>query len=204
MQPQQPYNQPSPSQYEFITNPQSNPGASGTTSVTKRLVIAAICGVLLLIVASLIFNLIRGSDKSFPAVLSVVQQQQELIHLTENSTAQPGISALNSEAAVTVNLTVTSQQQELLNLLRVTGHKLKPEQLLARINKQTDAELEDAVAGGTYNSVFRSALKTELAVYKQLLSQAYKDTKSVKSREILKKDFEAAKLLEQKLGSNDS
>lgn len=204
MQPQQPYGvQSDPSQFAFITDPQQSKRKAGSGSTKQRVIVVAAGAVVLLIVGVVLMNLIKGSNKSLPALISVLQEQEALIHMTTDTPVQSGISATTNASAETIHLSVTSQKAELVTYFKNNGLKVNVKQLSARINSEQDASLTTAVGAGTYDSVYRSIMTTRLKTYEQLLKEAYAKTTGPKGRTLLTDDYNAALLLERQLTSNN-
>lgn len=197
MQPQPPAN------YDFILNPQKPQRSVVPSSLMQRVAIVGGGAVLLLILASIVINLLKGSDTSKPALLSVVRQQQELIHLTDNASSQVGISSSNSISVVTIQMSISTEQQELLAYLGQNHIKVKKADLALGINAKTDALITAAVSGGNYNSVFRSTIKDELTTYRQYLVRAFSTVKGPHGRTLIKQDVASTDLLLTQLETNN-
>lgn len=189
MQPQHPAN------YDFIMNPQGQNHPGLPTSTLQRVAIVGGGLVLLLIVASFVINMLKGSDTTKPALISVVQQQQELLHLTENAASQTGISTANSASVATIQLSVATEQQELLTYMKQNNVKVSAKEVALGVSAKTDAALQAAVESGSYNTVLRATLKDQVTVYQQYLVRAYSNVKGPRGRTLLKQDIAHANLL---------
>jgi hypothetical protein len=197
MQPQPPAN------YDFILNPQKPQRSVVPSSLLQRVAIIGGGAVLLLILVTVVVNLLKGSDTSKPALLSVARQQQELIHLTDTAASQVGISSSNSISAVTIQLSISTEQKELLTYLGQNNIKVKPADLALGVSAKTDALITSAVSGGNYNAVFHTTLKDELTTYRQYLVRAYSTVKGPHGRNLIKQDVANTDLLLTQLETNN-
>jgi hypothetical protein len=138
-----------------------------------------------------------------PALISVAQEQQEIIHLTTNATSnsQTGLSTTNQNFAVTAQASLTSDQRQLITYLANNGHKVKDKTLGLKINASLDQELQTAATNSTYDNTFKQTMQTQLSEYQQALQAAYKQTTGPKGRVLLTNQFNASKLLLQQLNT---
>jgi hypothetical protein len=204
MQPQQPYAAPpNQAQYAFITNPEQQKNRGGGGSMTKRIMVVVLGLVGLLIVGVVLMNVLKGDDKSLPALISVLQEQEALIHLTTDIPSQAGVATTTNASAETINLSITSQKSELVTYFKNNNLKVNAKLLGVRISSTQDASLATAVDAGTYDSVYRSIMTTHLKAYEQLLKAAYAKTSGPNGRKLLTNDYNAALLLDQQLTSNN-
>ena len=205
MQPQQPNYGPGPSggsPYDFIVNPSAPPSRSrlpgGNSVVTRSLLVLG--GVLVLLVIFIIGkNLLLVDSTNTPLLTTAVSQQQELIHLSGKAVLEPTIDPTTKNFALTTQLTLTSQQQQLLTYLNGQGHKIAPKQLASRVSLATDQQLTAAATDSTYDATFRQIMQTDLTAYKQTLEQAFSKTSGAVGQALINKDHESAQLLLQQL-----
>lgn len=204
MQPQQPpYGaQPNSDPYDFIVNPGTAPRRSllpGGGSVVGRVVIIVGSALLLLILFVIVKNLLLVDTTNTPLLFNIAGQQQELIHLTNKATAAPLLEGTTNNFALTSQLALTSQQQQLLTYLKTNGHKLAAKELNLQISAITDQQLAASVAASTYDATFRQVMQTKLTTYEQTLQQAYAKTTGPEGRILLKSAYTTAQLLLQQL-----
>lgn len=222
MQPQQPY-MPNPQQpapppgplpgqnaggpqpdYGFIMEPQQPKRPLlfnfGNTSAKMRLAIIAGGIVLLLILVVGFKNMLAGSNVSVPTLVSVVQDQQALVHLATNG-VQNAVAGDTTNFAVTAQAVLQSQENETIDYLKTNHHKLSGKELLLKVSKTTDAQLANALTTNSYDSTFKDSMKTGLITYQHDLQQAYAHNKGPKGRAMLNDDYSAASLLLKQLGS---
>ena len=205
MQPQQPNygpSQPGANPYDFIVNPGAVPSRSrlpGGNSVISRLLIVVGGIFILLIIFMVVKNLVLVDSTNAPLLISAANQQQELIHLSGKAILEPTLEATTKNFALTTQLTLVSQQQQLLVYLQNQGHKITPKQLVAQVSLATDQQLAASVAASTYDSTFRQIMQTKLTSYKQTLQQAYTKTSGSAGRALINKDYASSQLLLQQL-----
>jgi hypothetical protein len=192
---------PQPSDYSFITNPAPppKPGLSlpGNSSVVRLII--ALAGLLVLIIIFAVIKSALSGSSNQPALLSVAQDQQEIIHLTtnvtQNSQGQLNVSTASQNFAATARLASTTAQQQLLAYMKTNHMKTSAKQLNLKQSAATDSQLSAAATSGTYDSTFKQIMQNELGVYKQDLSHAYDLTKGPKGRQLLNNDYNYAQLL---------
>jgi uncharacterized protein YpmB len=205
MQPQQPvYGPPpsGPSPYDFIVNPNAGSGRSrlpGGNSVVARSILVIGGMIVLLIVFIVGKNLLLVGSTNTPDLISVATQQQELIHLSYNAVQVQTIETTTKNSALTTQLALTSQQQELLVYLKNHGHKVAQKQLSSQGSAATDQQLAAAVAASTYDATFNQIMVTKLTTYKQSLQQASTKGSDAAGQALLQKDYDSAQLLLQQL-----
>ncbi len=201
MQPQQPsYGspQPSPTPYDFIVNPGAAPRRSrlpGGNSVVSRLLLV-LGGLLLLFIIFIVGkNLLLVDSTNTPQLIEAASQQQELIHLSGKAVLEPTLETTTKNFALTTQLTLTSQQRQLLVYLKDQGHKVAPKQLDSQVSLATDQQLTAAASSSTYDATFRQIMLTKLTTYKQTLQQAATKTSGPAGLALLNKDYTSAQLL---------
>jgi hypothetical protein len=194
--------------YAFITDPQNiassapNPLSLKGKSMRKRIAIVGGGLVVLLIVLNILKGLLAGSFPLQPFV-AVVQDQQELMHLTSTSAqAQPGQSTLPPaylNFITTTQLSVTSSQSQLLTYLVDNKQKVNPKEFDLKVSTSIDAQLANAVTSNTYASTFQQIMNSQLVTYASDLNQAYKQSSGVKGHALLRSDYKQAVLLIKQL-----
>lgn len=200
--------------YAFITDPQGPLKAPQQLMGGKPLLfrVAVIGGglVVLLIVLSALKGLIFGGGFNLPPFVAVLQDQQELIHLTTNALQpQAGQSAspLPSDYlnfATTVQVTVTSAQAQLTTYLTNNKQKVSPTLLSLKVSTSIDNQLSTAAAAGTYTSAFQSVMTSQLDTYAADLRTAYDKTSGLKGHAQLSSDYAQASLLVKQLNQSSS
>lgn len=198
MQPQQPTPPPThPASYDFIMNPAPQPKRTlGGNSMVTRLLIVLGGVFVLLVVAVLFMQLLGKSGSSFDkgAMLSVAQDQTEIIRLADRGT-QDAAAQSNKNFAITVELGMKTEQAELLKYLAEHGYKPKDKDLILKQSAQTDAQLDSALSSSAFDTVYAGVMKQQLQTYKQDLSAAYNRAKSDSAKTALKARYGVADML---------
>ncbi len=192
---------PHPPAYDFIINPE-RPGIKqprlGNRSLPIK--IALVTGGLLVLV--IILSLLRGllgGGSNFEPYITVVQDQQALIHIVTNAKEQKELSANNENFVATSELSLISARSKIMNYLKSNNQKVDPKQLGLKISASTDSELQAAAAATTYNKTFEEVMNSKLSSYKSDLQQTYNQAKGEKGRAILSDLFDEAELLQKQL-----
>ncbi len=177
--------------YEFIVSPNSgssklsNPLAGG--SFGKQIGIFA--GAALVIIIGLWIAFSALSPKGNTAdLLAITERQQEIIRIGTAATAAAGATDVRNFVSNT-NVSVTSDQQQLIAYLAKHGTKVGGKQLALDKNVQTDALLANAQAAGNYDGAVTQTLGSQLTTYEQLLKSAYNQTTSKSGKQLLQQIF---------------
>jgi hypothetical protein len=194
-----------PEAYDFIVNPQKPenrsralPGLPQSNSPAIRAIYFAVGILILLILFVVIKGIIVGPPK-LDSFVKIVQDQQELIHITSNmgtgnSTTQQSLSTGNLNLASTIDLSVTSNQSSVMSYLSKNSFKVSTKTLNLGISTSTDTELTNAQTAGTYNQVFDQVIIAELNSYTSDLKNAYSGAGN-NGKVLLKKEYAQAELL---------
>lgn len=209
MQPQQPvYGAPAPApvqpDYDFIVNPQQpvrRPSLGGNSMMSRLLIVGI--GLIILIVAFAVIKGLLSGGGNKAAMLHVVQDQQEIIHLTTAASQVTSISTTNKNFAVTANLVVTSQNSQLVSYLQKQHQKISLQQMNLKVSPTLDANLTTAAAANTYDQTFKDIMASQLTDYEAALKLAYSQTSGPVGRGLLKDDYNSAQLMQQQLASTD-
>jgi hypothetical protein len=200
MQPQQPYN-PTPN-YDFIMSPAPPPKKSlvplpTNSSLLQRIAIAG-GGLIILIIIIIVFaSLLKGGGNN-SALVSIAQQQNELIRIATLGTQQATDQSAKNFAQST-ELSLTTEQQQLLTYLKTNGTKVSTKQLGLTKNAKTDTTLSAAQAASTFDSTFEQVMQSQLTSYAQSLKTTFGNTTGPKARQLLSNDYSAANLMLQQL-----
>jgi hypothetical protein len=194
--------------YAFITDPQNVAKRPSVLSVIigKSLLtrVAILSGgfIGLLIVLSILRGLLAGSFNVQP-FLSVLQDQQELIHLTASSNqteaAQLALPAVYQNLIATTQLAVSSNQTELITYLVHNKQKISPQDLNVKVSTAVDTQLTAAATSNTYAATLQTVMSSKLTTYMNDLRYAYTNTSGKLGRAQLNSDYKQASLLMRQL-----
>jgi len=152
--------------------------------------------VVLLILVVIVSSLLKGGGASTAPMLSVVQEQTELVRV-----ATAGVSTSSEKTtqalALSVELSITSANVQLTKYATSQGIKLDPKLLTLKHSATADTQLAAAKSNDTYDATLISVLQNDLASYSQALKTAYSSAPGPKGRQLLSDQFDAAQLLIQ-------
>ena len=186
---------PGQNPYDFITSPGA-PRRGGLIgdSKQKRIIIAAAGGIFLIFAALIVFALLSSAGKGdSQAVLTAAKQQQELIRISENATKNAR-SNTTKNLAVTMQLSLTSDQADLQAIAKKQGVKIGPKDLVVG-NAKTDLQLTEAVQANRFDEVFTGIAHEQLLVYQASLKKLHDGAPDKASKDTLAKLFENAGIL---------
>jgi hypothetical protein len=191
--------------YDFFMNNQQVsqkkpllPGSSSSLPVRIGLVVGGI------VVLLIIFNVAKGllaGPSNLPYYMSVIQDQEEIVHLSAAALEQSSLSTANKNFAATAQTSVKSSQTDIVTLVSGSNQKINSKQAALKISAQTDARLTSAASSGTFNPTFNEVMLTQLQTYKNDLNTVYSKTQNVQSKAIVKDQYKQAELLTQQLNS---
>jgi hypothetical protein len=194
-----------PEAYDFIVNtqkPQKHPVSLPSLPQSNSPLIRGAyvtAGILILLILFVIIKGIIVGPPKLDSFVKIVQDQQELIHITsnvstENSNIQQSLSTGNLNLATTIDLSVTSNQSAVMSYLSKSNFKVSTNTLNLGVNKSTDTELTNAQTAGTFNQVFDQVLTSELNSYVSALKSAFNGA-GKNGKVMLKKEYAQAELL---------
>lgn len=187
--------------YEFILNAQQPKSASlGRNALLKRILLVCSGLALLAIVVAIAMSFLAPKGVSTEQLLSVAQQQQEIVRVAQTASSQAS-SQKTKDIAATVQLSIGSNQQQLLQYAEKASIKIDKKQLELKKDSKTDAFLENAQATSTYDAAWRQTMLTLLASYKTSLSTLFTSTSSPSLKSTLNNSFNGVNLLEEQLRS---
>lgn len=197
--PPQPGGQFNPGQYDFITNPVPQPKKTllPTTGSSKlqRILIVTVIVVFLLILISVGYSILTGGSKSNTEQLTtVLQQQTEMVRVTELATSKLGGEPAQSINAKT-HSTMISQSSQLKSAIASRKIKVSTKSITAGKNAKTDQDLAAAAKNGRYDEAFVQTIRNSLEEYKKSLKSAYNGSDSTGIKEILNNDYSQVNLL---------
>ncbi|HKU19157.1 MAG TPA: hypothetical protein VJP80_07900 [Candidatus Saccharimonadales bacterium] len=192
---------PAGNPYEFIFNPPKPPkrsGRMGMGSVSSNswgVKIAFIVGgaALVLVILAIIVNLTLGKRTNTAELILITETQNEIARV-----ATQGVNAddqLVRNAAVSTQLTVTSQQQTMLAFLQGRGKKVSTKTLLLKRNASTDKQLTAATAASNFDPVFTQTMVGQLNSYASSVKTAYNNAVNTTERALLANEYNQTQAL---------
>lgn len=190
--------------YDFILNPPTKNKMNLDFSKSKLLVISV--GILILIILFVIFkSLFSSSVFSKADFLTVVQDQQNIIHvISSDTTTNQEVGLLtpqNQDSVATINLVISSDQQNTLNYLKNNGTVFPLATINLGINTSLDNQINNSINANNYNSTLDQILTNLLSTYSKDLKLAYSSEHGPKGKALLKAEYKDAYLLNKNLNS---
>lgn len=191
--------------YSFIVAPPKPARRSllAGRSMVFKIIAAVVIVVVILILAVGIKNMLSSKPINPPSLLNVAEDQTELIHLS-TAGGPDAVSQDTQNFAITTQLSVTSQQTQLLAYLKSHGVKGNTKQLAVKQSATIDNQLKAANSNSTFDPAFAAVMKTQLTNYQNDLKSAYTLNPGAKARSLLNSDFQAAGLLLTQLSTADT
>jgi hypothetical protein len=194
--------------YEFIMNsgeqPKqkfSMPSLPGSHSLFGRIALGVGGLLVLVVVISVISSIFKGSS-NYPYLLSVVQDQEEITHLSNEANAESDISSANQTFTSTVNLVLNNSATELMTYMKANGHTVSLASANLKENKTLDTDLNTAESAGSLNGFFTENMTNQMNQYTSDLSTAYNHTSGVHGKALLSSYYRQALLLKKVLSGN--
>lgn len=179
--------------YEFIIAPTTKPKRSGfggsPNSAIKLLLMVAGIGILVVILGAIVVSLLPKSTPT-QSLTDIAQQQQELMRVANQAEAQAAGESARG-LAYTIDLSIGTNQTQLLSYLAKHGTKLSTKQLGLKQNSSTDTTLSAALASSTYDSTFEKVMASQLQEYLSTLQQTYKTTTKPDLQQIIRACYSA-------------
>lgn len=187
------------SSYDFIMKPNTpkksgNPFGAGSSKQSRIMVV--IIGIVGFILLSMIasYILTRASKQTTARMVSIAQEQQELMRIADIGTSKARTSAAK-DFAVNVRLSIDTSQKEILALLKKRGHKLNIQLLSKKKNAKTDQLLNEAFLTNRFDDTFSETVRGQLLAYRQRLQETYKGSTNKTEKEVLAKNFKDVSIL---------
>lgn len=201
MQPEQNTQSPQQNPYDFFMKPNTPPAPKsklpiplGGKSVKGKIMLAVGAGLVLLIITFLAATLFGGSKGPSDKLLEVVQEQTELIRVTD----QARINARSTKTqvfATNVQLSITSAKLQLQPIASKSGAKTDVKNLSAKQSSTTDKNLKAAIENNQFDELFTKIIVGQLTTYKNSLYDAFKETKNKNDKAIIQTAYNGAVLL---------
>lgn len=192
--------------YDFILDkevPKKNPSDFFTTKSMPIRVVMVVGALVSLLVVILVFQSILAGKPKYESYFSVIQDQQEILHLNANA-IQSQLPTSYSNFFATSNLVVASSNSQLTSYLLQNNQKITPLLINAKVSLTLDAQLTQATSAGGYSGLFQSTMVTMLNQYLKDLNTAYYSYKGPKGRALIYDTFNQAKLLKTQFAQENA
>lgn len=184
--------------YNFIMQPDTKKKnglklGGGNLPVTIGIIVGG--AAILMIFVILIANLIGGSGSSSKSnLISLAQTQNEIVRVSGKAESAAKIRAVRN-LAVTIDMSLTSQQQQVIGVLTKNGVKLDKQDLQLKQNGQTDQRLTSASSTNTFDKEYAKIMQEALGNYVTSLRQINTTSKSNTERQLTKEYITQTELL---------
>lgn len=199
-----PGGQPTGQDYNFILNPtppvRSSRGVNLPNGMLGRIGLI-LGGLIVLVILIAIISSLLKSPTNNSYYLSVLQDQQELIHISTEAASASDITGSNQNFVSTAGLSISSSSTQLQAYLSARGYKPSAKSLALKKSKAVDNELTNAENIGNFNSTFVSISKSQLNTYLGDLRLAYSKSSGKHIRSLLSSFYSQAKLLQTSISS---
>jgi hypothetical protein len=195
------------SSYSFITNPAPPPRKSvtemlpGGGSLIGRLALVGGALFVFIILIMIAKSLTGGGGGNVAGLNNVLQDQQEIVHLTANTANVNDITTTNKNFSATVRLSVGSSQTQLMQYMANNRYKVNAKLLGLKVSTSIDDQLTAAEAATTYNQTFQQIMTSKLDTYASDLQAAYRLNTGKKGRAILSDSYNQIKLFKLQLAA---
>lgn len=180
--------------YDFLNEgPRKTNQAPGSRK--KRLMVAGLAGLGLIIIIWMVFSLIfSGSERATELLVRVAQRQTEIIRISDIGESNARSETAAALAANT-KLTLQSSQLNIDRILSSRERTLSRDEQRALEDQDIDAELETALRAGNFDRVFVSILREHLELYQQELDDAHEALNSENDKQILEDAYQSTVIL---------
>lgn len=192
--PQQPIVDP----YGFITSPQKQEVRSAPLGVKdpflQKLILLVGGAAVLLIIVVIVMNVFFSTKSNTDQLLTLAQRQQEIVRVVSaNSSELRNQSNINF--AANAQISIQSDQNQMLALLTKQGVKTDPKILALKLSADTDTLLATSKSTNTLDDTFKQVLENELNTYISELQAANKTASADTTKQLIAAEFQAANLL---------
>lgn len=196
--PGQPQSPTQPEAFDFIVNPDKpvtkRAALPGANSLLGRVVLVAVGIIILVIAFNIVKTLVSGSS-NLPSMVTVAQDQQELVHLATAAAQQQNLSVTDKNFIATAQLSLASAQSKLLAYLKTNKAKVTAKVLNLKVSAATDSQLTAAQTAATYGQTLHDIMKAKLNGYATDLKRSYQQTKGTHGRALLSDAYDQGQLL---------
>ena len=179
--------------YEFIMAPNTKPKRAGFNPNTSSLLLRVglvLGGLTVLVLVAVILFSVFSPKGSTPGLTQTAERQQEIVRIA--TAAALKVSGQDATNFVTnVNVSVTSEQQQVLNYLAGHGVKVDKKTLALYQDPSTDTLLSNALSAGNYDTVAAQTLASQLQTYAALLHTTYSQTSNKQAKQLIQNCYDS-------------
>lgn len=166
----------------------------GLDPFIAKIVMILGCAVTLMIVVAIVLSAFSKPAVNTADLVSLAQTQNEIARISYNASTV-AVQQVTRNLAVTTELSIKTQQTQLLDFLGKQGRKVKAKELAFKQNATTDQQFATAKQTSTFDLVYSQTVQKELQDYAATLKQLYASAKNDSVRNMLSSDYQQAQLL---------
>lgn len=183
--------------YDFIMNPQKPPKkkfslGGGNFAVTIGVIVGG--AFLFMIILAIILNSLSGGSSSKASLIGLAQTENELARVSQQA-ATSATQQTTKNLAVTIQLTMLTQQKRALTLLANNGTNVGEKDLALKQNAQTDQQLASAKTTSTFDLTYSQLIQDQLEAYANELKTLHNKTASKAESDLTSSFYEQTQLL---------
>lgn len=188
--------QPQQPNYDFIMNPNQQKRSGRFFNGSPKSLFIMLGAVLAFIIILFIVYQAAKPVGLGPQLTTLAQNQNEIARVA-GLASQSANSQNTKNFGATVNASMTTQENQLVDMLSKSGISLSSDTLAAAKNPKTDASLTAASQASNFDPVFTKTLTEELKDYQVQLSAIFKQTKPDQPvlKQQLQNDFDSVNLM---------
>lgn len=195
--PAQSVQEPEGTPYDFfMESPKSRKGMGFDSSPVKKLVMMVGLVVVVLSLLAIILALASKPTGNSNSLIAIAQEQTELMRVAADGAKNSHNTDIQN-FAVTTQVSLSSTQQKLLNIMAKQGVKTTDKTLVLGHSAKTDQALQSAIAADTYDSTFSSIMRANLSTYVHDLNQEEATATSKAELNVIKDADAGAQLLQK-------
>lgn len=173
--------------------PKASGGGISQNPFVMKLLFLAGGAVVFMIVAGFAINIFYGDKTNIQGIVSLTQQQQEIIRISGKIT--DSTSQATKNAAISTQATITTHQAEWILFLGQRDRKVPAKELSMKQNLATDRRLSQATATSTFDIAFKQVMRAQLEEYAAALKAAHAKASGQKEKALLAEDYNEVQIL---------
>lgn len=187
-------------EYDFILNSTSSPKGGfssklGGSSTAQRLILVVGGAVVMLLIVIVLFSVVfKGGGGTAAQLMDLAEQQNEIARVADIG-VNKATSSATKNFAHTTKLSLLSDQQQTLALLKKIGRKVNVKLLGSKNNPVTDQQLDDATANNEFDTTFTKIITDELTSYRSSVQADYKSATGTNEKQLLQDSFNSVSIL---------
>lgn len=165
------------------------------------LILGIVIGVV--VIGVLVANFLGKTQVNVADLTAVAQTQQEIVRVATQG-ASTGTQPVTRNFAISVQLSLRTEQLQMVDYLKKQGTKLSTKTLTLKKNTTTDKQLTNASQTSTFDSTFVQIMQNSLVAYNTLLEQSLNRASGANEKKILNADIASANALLQMVPTQES